>query len=58
VISAGIDVGHHRDGAGAHNIPSSVEHVLHFEQADVGLGEQATGEAETADLNGFDRRPR
>jgi len=50
------NIGHHGDAHGANDVAGEVEDVLYVDQADVGLGEQAPGQAEAADLYGFKAR--
>ena len=52
IAAAGIDIGHHGDLDRADNVPGEVEDVFHVDQADVGTGQQAAGQAEAADLGG------
>ena len=54
IAAAGVDVGHHGNRDRADDVPGEVEDVLHIDQADVGLGQQAAGQAEAAHLDGFE----
>ncbi len=54
ITAARIDVRHHRDAHRADNVAGDVHNVFHIHQADVGLRQQAPGDAETTNLHGLE----
>ncbi len=56
VAAAGIDIGHHGNRHGAHDVAGDVEDLFHVHQSDIRLAEQAPGKSEAADLDGLKPR--